>query len=253
MTAYSTWAAVTWDFAANVISATKLATGPATNPAFIATDGYGDIVYEAGLAAYLVVPVPAAPTGVTGVQSGDLFQVSWTPQRVDPTAVTSSTLIAMPVNSTASILTTTVAGAATNGVIASLQPQTMYEITAVNTTIGGSSPASTLIRVTTVAASVAPWAPTSVLASWTDPDPAGANDTLVATWQAAVPGDSPIDQYQITIIGSDDAGTFTNTVSGTTLTARFTVDHIPNWSVTVRAHNAIGWGSSSTVVTLGGL
>jgi hypothetical protein len=81
----------------------------------------------------------------------------------------------------------------------------------------------------------------------------GTNDTLVATWQAAVPGDSPIDQYQITIVGSDGAGTFMQTVSGTTLTASFTVDYIPNWSITVQAHNAIGWGPSSNAFPLGGL
>ena len=28
-------------------------------------------------------------------------------------------------------------------------------------------------------------------------DPTGSTDTLIATWQAAVPGDSPVDQYQI--------------------------------------------------------
>ena len=250
---FTAWTAVIWDFAGNVISSTTLSTGPAVNPTFIATDGYGDIVYNAGAAAYLVVPVPAAPTGVTAVQSGDQFQVSWTPLEVNPAAVTLSTLTATPVNSTASILTTTVAGAATNGVIASLQPQTTYQITAVNTTLGGSSPASTPLSVTTEVASVAPSAPTNVMARWTNPDPTGTNDTLIATWQAAVPGDSPIDQYQITIIGSDGAGTFTNTVSGTTLTASFTVDYTPNWSVTVQAHNAIGWGPSSTVFTLGGL
>ena len=43
------------------------------------------------------------------------------------------------------------------------------------------------------------------------------------------------------------------TASGTTLTASFTVDYIPNWSVTVQAHNSFGWGPSSSVVTLGGL
>jgi hypothetical protein len=46
---------------------------------------------------------------------------------------------------------------------------------------------------------------------------------------------------------------FTQTVSGTTLTASFTVDYIPNWSVIVQAHNALGWGPWSSAVTLGGL
>jgi hypothetical protein len=59
--------------------------------------------------------------------------------------------------------------------------------------------------------------------------------------------------YLVTITGSDGAGTSTQTVSGTTLTASFTVDYTPNWSVTVQAHNAFGWGPSSSVFTLGGL
>jgi hypothetical protein len=98
-----------------------------------------------------------------------------------------------------------------------------------------------------------PQAPTGVKVRWTFPDPSGATDTLVATWIAAVPGDSPIDQYEIIINGSDGGGTFTQTVPGTTLTASFTVNYIPNWTVKVRAHNAAGWGPSSTPFTLGGL
>jgi hypothetical protein len=244
---------VTWDFAGNVISTITPATGGAANPTFIATDGFNDILYSVGANAYLIVPVPAPPSGVTAVQSGDQFRVAWMPNGVNPVAVTSSTLTATPVNSTASILTTTVTGPVTNGVIASLQPQTTYQITAMSTTIGGSSPASTPINVTTEAASIAPSAPTNVTASWTNPDPTGTNDTLLATWSAAVPGDSPIDQYQIRITGSDGAGTFTNTVSGTTLTTYFTMDYIPNWSVTVQAHNAFGWGPVSSAFNLGGL
>ncbi len=42
-----------------------------------------------------------------------------------------------------------------------------------------------------------------------------------------MPGDSPVDQYQITITGSDGAGTLTQTVDGTTLTAYFAVDYNP--------------------------
>jgi len=247
-------ATVTWDLAGNVISTSTPATGAPANPTFIATDGFNDILYNAGANAYLIVPVPAAPTGVTAAQSGDQFQVSWMPNGVNPVAIISSTLTATPVNnSTASNLTTTVTGPVTNGVIPTLQPATSYQITVVSTTVGGSSPASTPISLTTEAASVVPSAPTNVVASWSNPDPTGTNDTLVVTWSAAVPGDSPVDQYQITITGSDGAGTFTQTVDGTTLTTYFTVDFIPNWTVTVQAHNAAGWSRSSTPVTLGGL
>jgi Fibronectin type III domain len=246
--------AVTWDFAGNVIATNTPATGAPANPTFIATDGFNDILYNAGANSYLIVPVPAAPTGVTAVQSGDQFQVAWMPNGVNPVAITSSTLTATPVNnSTASNLTTTVTGPAANGVIPTLQPATSYQITVVSTTIGGDSPASSPTHVTTEAASVAPSAPTNVVASWSNLDPTGTNDTLVASWSAAVPGDSPVDQYQITITGSDGAGTFTQTVDGLTLTTYFTVDFVPNWTVTVQAHNAAGWGPSSAPVTLGGL
>ena len=245
-------AAVTWDFTGNVVS-TNTPNVPPGSPTFTATDASGDVIYNVGTAAYLAVPAPAAPTGVSAVQSGDEFQVSWTPNGVNPGAIVSSTLTATPVDSTAPILTTTVAGVATSGVLTSLAPATTYQITVVNTSIGGSGPASSPVSVTTEAASIAPSAPTGVQANWANLDPSGTTDTLVATWQAAVPGNSPVDEYQITIKGSDGGGTFTQTVSGTTLTANFTVDYIPNWSVTVQAHNAVGWGPSSAVVTLGGL
>jgi hypothetical protein len=252
-TTYSAWVRAEWDFAANVISSATLSNGAAINPTFSATDAYGDVIYNNNTAAYLVVPIPGAPASVSALQTGDQFQVSWTPNGVNPSAVTSSTLSAVPVDSTASILTTTVAGSATTGVIASLQPQTTYQITVVSTAVSGSGPASTPISVATSPATLLPSDPSGVKASWTNLDPTGATDTLVATWQAAVPGDSPIDQYRITIVGSDGSGTFTQTVSGTTLTANFTVDYIPNWSVTVQAHNAVGWGPSSAMVALGGL
>jgi len=250
---HTAWAAVTWDLAGNVVSSARLSNAPTVITNFTATDVYGDIIFNAGGAAYLAVPTPAAPTSVTAVQSGDQFQVSWTPSGVNPAAVTSSTLTATPLNSTASILTTTVAGSATTGVISSLQPQTTYQIIVVNRTGSGFSAPSAPIRVTTSPASVPPSAPTGVMARWTNLNPTGATDTLVATWQAAVPGDSPIDRYRITLVGSDGAGTFTQTVSGTALAASFTVDYIPDWSVTVQAHNAMGWGSSSSVFRLGGL
>jgi hypothetical protein len=186
---------VTWDFAGNVISTTTPATGSPANPTFIATDGFNNILYNVGASAHLIVPVPAAPAGVTAVQSGDQFQIAWTPNGVNPVVVVSSTLTATPVNSTASILTMAVTGSATNGVISSLQPQTTYQISVVSTTIGGSSPASTPISVTTSPATVPPSAPSAVKASWANLDPTGTTDTLVATWQAADPGNSPIGQY----------------------------------------------------------
>lgn len=250
---YTAWATATWNWAANVVSATRLAIAPTVNPTFTAKDVYGDRVYNSNNVAYLVVPAPTAPTGVTVVQSGDQFQVSWTPNGVNPAAITSSTLTATPVSSTAPILTTTVSGSAKTGLVGPLQPQTTYQITVVSTTLGGPSPASIPFSVTTTAASIAPSAPTGVTARWASIDPLGTTDTLIATWQASIPGNSPVDQYEITISGSDGGGTATQTVSGTTLTASFTVDYIPNWTVTVRAHNAAGWSPWSASFSLGGL
>jgi hypothetical protein len=62
-----------------------------------------------------------------------------------------------------------------------------------------------------------------------------------------------VDEYRITIQGSDGGGTFTQTAAGTTLTASFTVDWVPDWKVAVWAHNATGWSPASSAVTLGGL
>ncbi len=75
-TTYSAWVGATWDFGGNVVSSARLAAAPTVDPTFTATDVYGDSLYNISAAAYLVVPVPAAPAGVTAVQSGDQFQVS---------------------------------------------------------------------------------------------------------------------------------------------------------------------------------
>lgn len=251
VTTYSAWVAATWDFAGVTLSSAKLASAPLVNPTFSATDAYGDTLYNLNYVAYLSVPVPSAPANVMAVQSGDQFRVSWTPSGANPIAITSSILTAAPVASTASVLTAMVSGSATTGSIGPLQPQTTYQVTVVNTTIGGSSPASTPISRTTTAASVAPSAPSGVMARWTA---VGATTAaLVATWNAANPGDSPIDEYEVLIVASDGGGTFTQTESGATLMASFVVDFIPDWGVQVRAHNAAGWGPWSASYTLGGL
>jgi hypothetical protein len=256
VTTYSAWVSATWDFAGNLLSSTLFSNSSNDIPVFMApiTDSYGDQMYNSGNQAYLFVPVPTAPASLNAVQSGDQFSVSWTlGPNVNPAAVTSSTLTATPISPPGSAVTTTIGGSATTGLIGPLQPQTAYQVTVVSTTIGGSSSASAPIAVTTVTASIPPSAPTVLAAHWAVADPTTATDTLVATWHAAVPGDSPIDQYQVTITGSDGSGTFTQTVSGTTLTANFTIDWTPNWSVKVRAHNTVGWGPWSDTVTLGGL
>jgi hypothetical protein len=269
VTVYSAWASATWDFAGGVRSSAKLAAAPSVSPTFSATDANGDQLYNTLHAvnvqpsactvgnttyctyrAWLNVPPPAAPKNVSAMQIGDEFQVSWTLGVANPIVIASSTITATPVGSTAQTVSATIMGPATDGPVGPLQPSTTYQITVVSTDAGGTSPASNPISLTTQPASVAPAAPTGVTAHWTSPGNPG--DQLVASWPAAVPGDSPIDQYQITITGSDGAGTFTQSVGGSTLTASFTVDDIPDWKVTVRAHNAAGWGPWSSAFFLGG-
>jgi hypothetical protein len=248
---YTAWASVTWDLAGNAVSATG-ASSTSFDPTFLATDASGNTIYNLGTQAYLVVPLPAAPGGVTAVQVQDEFQVSWMPMGVIPAAIASSTVTATPVNSTNPVLTATVVGSGTNAVISPLQPATTYQISVVTTSITGSGPASAPISVTSSPATIAPLAPTNVAAIWGIPAADPGPNVLIATWAAAVPGNSPIDLYQI-VITSDSGSTLTSTVSGTTLSASFNVDSNYNWSVTVQARNAFGWGPSSSVFTLGGL
>ena len=250
VTTYSAWIDVTWDFGGGVRSTAALGGAPTVNPTFSTTDANGDQLYNASAHTYLVVPPPGTPTVVGAVQVGDQFQVSWTTPLANPLVITSSTITATPVNSAAPTLIATVSGAATRGLIGPLQPSTSYQITVVNTDAGGSSLPSSAYPAASRAASTPPSAPTSVAAHWTAPGMPG--DMLVATWAAAAPGDSPIDQYRITIAGSDGGGIARQSVSGATLTASFAVSDIPDWTITVRAHNAAGWGRSSPPIVLGG-
>jgi hypothetical protein len=250
VTTYSARIATTWDFGGTVRSTAALTGAPAVNPTFSTTDANGDQLYNASTHAYLVVQPPGTPAVVRAVQVGDQFQVTWATPLANPLVITSSTLTATPASSSAPALTATVSGSGTTGLIGPLQPLTRYQITVVNTDAGGSSAPSSPHSATSHAASTPPLAPTGVAAHWTAPGLPG--DMLVATWAAAVPGDSPIHQYRITITGSDGGGTFTQTVSGTTLTASFSVSDIPDWAITVQAHNAAGWSPSSTKIILGG-
>jgi hypothetical protein len=152
------------------------------------------------------------------------------------------------------VLTTTVGGAATKALIGPLQPSTVYLITVVSSNIDGSSPASNGKTFTSQAATLPPSAPTGVSAYWVSPG-AGTADSLVAKWAAAKPGNSPVDEYEITIgvYDGDTTGSYTQTVSGSTLSATFSgVDDNNSWSVRVRAHNAAGWGPWSAAYVLGG-
>ncbi len=247
-------ASVMWDLGGNVISYGPLSNAVAVSSNFVATDAFGDTIYNTGTSAHLVVPLPGPPIITTAAQSDDQFNVSLTLNGANPIAVTSSTLTATPINSTAAVLTTIVAQSGTSGVISPLQPGTTYQITVANNTISGSSPPSAQVTLTTSPATIVPGVLTNITAAWSNPDGGDlTTDTIIVNWQPGDPGNSPIDEYQITITGSDGAGTLTQTVFSPTLTAYFNVSPTPSWSITVQAHNAAGWGLVSGVDHLGGL
>ncbi|HEY2398341.1 MAG TPA: fibronectin type III domain-containing protein [Solirubrobacteraceae bacterium] len=160
-TTYSAWATATWDWYGGTRSFARLE-GPAeVSTGFSAEDSYGDRIYNTESAAYLettsppVVP-PAAPTGVTAAQSNievgeklELrFQVGWTPAPATAGLISSSTVTATPVGSSAPVLTATVSGAGTTAVVGPLAPLTTYRITVTNTDPEGTSAPSTPIEAT---------------------------------------------------------------------------------------------------------
>lgn len=248
---YTGSASVIWNFGGNVNSYTSPAGAPGPNSP--SSDSNGDQLSSSGAYATLTDVAPAAPNLSIPAQSGDQAQVSWTPSPSPPWVV-SSTVTATPQGSSAPVVTVTVGGSATSALVGPLQPATTYAITAVSSNAGGSSPASNSQTLTTKVSTVPPKAPTAVSAYWTAPG-AGASDSLVASWAAPAPGDSPIDQYQvkISIYGGDITGSHTQTVSGSTLGTTFVnVDDTWDWAVVVRAHNAAGWGHWSTRYILGG-
>jgi|GEM_PF-754368 hypothetical protein len=159
-TTYSAWATVTWDWFGETRSFARLeGAAEGISEAFSAEDAHGDRIYNVKTAAFLettsppVVP-PAAPTGVvaavSAIESGEQlvlrFQVSWTPASETAGLITSSTVTATPVGSTAPVLTTTVNGSGTVAIVGPLQPNTTYQITVTNTDAEGTSQASTPIE-----------------------------------------------------------------------------------------------------------
>ncbi len=89
-------ALVTWDLAGNVYGYTSLGTnqlGP-----IVSVDGLGDVIYNPGEVAYLLIPTPTKTVIKSALQSGDQFQVSWFSSGVNPKAIQSTVLIATPMN-----------------------------------------------------------------------------------------------------------------------------------------------------------
>jgi hypothetical protein len=170
-----TWYGVTWQYA-------KLTSAPVVSPTFSETDKYGDHVYNTATAAYLEttsppIQAPAAPTGVSanvyrtgpeGESGPQDATVTWTLAPETAVLITSSTITATPVGSTAPVLTKTIIGSGISGVIGTLElngslvPETKYNITVVSTDEEGTSNASVPYQVTSLS-SVAAGPPPAVV------------------------------------------------------------------------------------------
>ena len=150
-TTYSAWATVTWDWLGGTRSFAQ--GGSAGSTEFSAEDAYGDRIYNVGTSAFLEttsppIAPPAAPSGLSASLSVIetpqetvlvRFQVGWTPAPATAALITSSTVTATPVGSSAPVLTTTVSGAASSALVGPLQPYTTYKITVKNTDDEGTS------------------------------------------------------------------------------------------------------------------
>jgi hypothetical protein len=179
-TTYSAWVGVGWSWFGEARAATRLAGAPeGLSPAFSAEDAYGDRLHNA-LSAVNVLPEnctvgnttyctyrayletgtpplvpPAAPTEVTSsliapvdpeTPTPQQFQVSWVPAGETASLITSSTVTATPVGSSAPVLSASVSGTGTSALVGPLQTSTTYRITVTNSDAEGTSPASNPIE-----------------------------------------------------------------------------------------------------------
>jgi hypothetical protein len=210
----------------------------------------------AGTVSIQVPPLPAAPTNVTETRTGDSFDVGWTPDPVTATAITSSTVTATSTDLALPVLTATVLGHAASAILPGVEPLTTYSIVVTESDATGTSPASDPLLVDTPASTVRPSVPTGIHAAWATTSGDGTGEMIVY-WTASLPGDSPVDTYQVKIAAHDaDPPTpspQTNSVGGTATEDVFTAQFVDDWSIQVRAHNAAGWSSWSTAIVLGGL
>ena len=126
-----------------------------------ATDAYGDSLYNVGSAAYLEkgappLQPPAAPTnigvnvGLAESGSSEYLQmnISWTEAPETEALISSSTITATPVGSSAPVLTSTTSSNYFREIhLAPAEPNTKYIVTVTNTDAEGTSQASTPVEV----------------------------------------------------------------------------------------------------------
>jgi len=261
VTTYSAWLSVMWGWDASVRKYTVLTGAPAANPSKTYTDAHGDQAYTTfnltGTCAttisttcayhgWLLASAPNAPTGVSVTKATNGYLVSWTPDPNTAAIITGSTITATPDDASA-VIVAPVAGKASSATV-ELAPNTTYNVSVTNTDAAGTSAPSDPFLITTGAATTVPGAPGSLAVKWLNNYP-----TLDATWAVpAVPGDSPIDLYQVHAAPYDaDAGAppaFDAYVIATSFSQ--SEDYSYDWAVKVRAHNAAGWGAWSVQVVV---
>jgi hypothetical protein len=151
---HTAWASDVWTWYGETRSYGKLAGEPAgLSTSFSAEDSHGDRVYNTATAAYLEttsppIAAPEPPTNVTayayrtgeeGESGPQYFSIGWRLAPETAALITSSTVTAAPVESSAPTLTATVSGAAEGVVLGTLEPVTTYLITVTNTDAEGTS------------------------------------------------------------------------------------------------------------------
>src|SRR5665213_797108 len=122
-TTYSGWASVGWTWLGETRSFAPLQGSAEENGSFSATDGHGDRIYNVGSSAYLEtgeapLQPPAPPSSVSAsvglFESGETeylrMTVSWTAAGETAGLISSSTVTATPVGSSAPVLSATVSG-----------------------------------------------------------------------------------------------------------------------------------------------
>ena len=194
-----------------------------------------------------VPPVPGAPANLQVSQTGPNLGVSWTGPSTDASSLLRSTVTASPPSG--SPFTVVVPGSGTAGIVQNVQPSTTYTVSVRSSSYSGTGPASTM-SFTTEAPTVPPGAPPSVSASWTSID---SPASLRVSWGVTDPGNSPLDSYEVyaTAVSSTTTPPLDAVISSPASSYTF---YQPNngvsWKVTVRAHNAAGWGPWSAVVVV---
>jgi hypothetical protein len=159
-TTYTASASVVWTWLGETRSAAPLA-GPAEeNGSFSAVDSHGDHLYNVGSAAFLEtgeppLQPPAAPTEVSAAiglyEAGETeylrMTVTWAVAPETAGLISSSTVTATPVHSSAPVLSATTSGSWATAELGPIAPNTIYRVTVTNTDAEGTSEPSAAVEL----------------------------------------------------------------------------------------------------------